>query len=52
MVVKDVTIEVEARQKRKETITEEVLVFRVRLKAGQAGRCSRCRRVCAGAPSR
>jgi transposase len=48
MVVEDVTIEVETRQKRKETIAEEVVVFRVRPKAGQAGRCSRCRRVCAG----
>lgn len=45
-----VTIEVEIRQKRKETITEEVLVFRVRPKAGQAGRCSRCRRVVAQVP--
>lgn len=45
LVVQDVTTEVQSRQKRKETVTEEVLVFRVRPKAAQAGRCSRCRAV-------
>ena len=45
MVVEDVTVEVESRQKLKETVTDEVLVFRVRPKASQAGRCSRCRTV-------
>lgn len=45
LVVEDVTVEVESRQKRKETVTDEVLVFRVRPKAAQAGRCSRCRAV-------
>ena len=45
LVVEDVTVEVETRQKRKETVTDEVLVLRVRPKAGQAGRCSRCRAV-------
>jgi transposase len=48
MVVEDVTIEVETRQRRKVTVTEEVLVFRVRPKAARAGRCSRCRAVCPG----
>ncbi|KZS64506.1 transposase [Mycobacterium pseudokansasii] len=45
LVVEDVTVEVESRQKGKETVTEEVLVFRVRPKAVQAGRCSRCRAI-------
>ena len=45
LVVEDVIVEVESRQKRKETVTDEVLVFRVRPKAAQAGRCSRCRAV-------
>lgn len=45
LVVEDVTVEVETRRKRKETVTDEVLVLRVRPKAGQAGRCSRCRAV-------
>jgi transposase len=41
-VVEDVTVQVESRQKRKEKVTDEVLVLRVRAKAAQAGRCSRC----------
>ena len=45
LVVEDVTIEVETRRERKETVSCEVLVFRVRPKAGQVGRCSRCRKV-------
>jgi transposase len=45
LVVEDVTVEVQSRQKGKETVTEEVLVFRVRPKAVQAGRCSRCRTI-------
>jgi len=48
LVVEDVTIEVETRRERKETVSCEVLVFRVRPKAGQVGRCSRCRKVCPG----
>lgn len=48
LVVEDVTVEVESRQKRKETVAAEVLVFRVRPKPVQAGRCSRCRVVRAG----
>jgi transposase len=48
VVVEDVTVEVESRQKRKETVTDEVLVFSVRPKASQAGRCSRCRKRCPG----
>ena len=48
MVVEDVGVEVETRQRRKETVTEEVLVFRVRPKAAQVGRCSRCRVGCPG----
>jgi transposase len=43
LVVEDVTVEVESRQEGKETVTGEVQVFRVRQKAVQAGRCSRCR---------
>jgi transposase len=45
LVVEDVTVEVESRQKGKETVTGEVLVLRVRPRATQAGRCSRCRAV-------
>lgn len=48
LVVEDVRIEVETRRERKETVSCEVLVFRVRPKAGQVGRCSRCRKVCPG----
>jgi transposase len=47
-VVEDVTVEVETRQKRKETVSDEVLVIRVRPKAAHAGRCSLCRVVCPG----
>ncbi|MGK2880120.1 MAG: transposase family protein, partial [Mycobacterium sp.] len=32
----------------KETVTDEVLVFSVRPRASQAGRCSRCRKRCPG----
>jgi len=47
MVIEDVTIETEtSRGKRPQTA--EVLVFSVRPKASQAGRCSRCRKRCPG----
>lgn len=48
MVVEDVDLVVETRQRRKEPVTEEVLVFTVRPKAAAAGRCSRCRARCPG----
>jgi transposase len=48
MVVEDVDIEVETRQRRKETVNEEVLILTVRPKAGELGRCSRCRVRCPG----
>lgn len=48
MVVGDVDIEVETRQRRKQPVTEEVLVFTVRPKAAAAGRCSRCLARCPG----
>ena len=48
MVVEDVDIEVETRQRRKQPMTEEVLVFTVRPKAAAASRCSRCRARCPG----
>jgi transposase len=48
LVVEEVRIEVETRQERRETVSCEVLVFRVRPKAAQVGRCSRCRKVCPG----
>jgi len=47
MVIEDVTIETETTGRKKPT-TSEVLVFSVRLKASQAGRCSRCRKRCPG----
>jgi transposase len=47
MVIEDVTIETEiSRGKRPKT--SEVLVFSVRPKASETGRCSRCRRRCPG----
>jgi len=48
MVVEDVDIEVETRQRRRLPVTEEVLVFTVRPKAAAAGRCSRCLARCPG----
>jgi transposase len=48
MVVENVDIEVETRQRRKQPVTEEVLVFTVRPKAAAAGRCSRCLARCPG----
>jgi transposase len=48
MVVEDVDLEVETRQRRKQPVTEEVLVFTVRPTAAAAGRCSRCRARCPG----
>jgi transposase len=47
MVIEDVTIQTETTRGRSPT-TSEVLVFSVRPKASQAGRCSRCRRRCPG----
>ncbi|MGK2880002.1 MAG: transposase family protein [Mycobacterium sp.] len=47
MVIEDVMIETETTA-RKEPKTSEVLVFSVRPKASQAGRCSRCRKRCPG----
>jgi transposase len=47
MVIEDVTIQTETTG-RKQPKTSEVLVFSVRPKASQAGRCSRCRRRCPG----
>lgn len=47
MVIEDVTIESET-SRGKRPVTSEVLVFSVRPKASQAGRCSRCRKRCAG----
>jgi transposase len=47
MVIEDVTIETETSRGRRPTPTE-VLVFSVRPKAGEAGRCSRCRKRCPG----
>ena len=47
MVIEDVTIETETTG-RKRPKTSEVLVFSVRPKASQAGRCSRCRKRCPG----
>ena len=48
MIVEGVNIEVETRQRRKQPVTEEVLVFTVRPKAAAAGRCSRCLARCPG----
>lgn len=48
MVIEDVDIEVETRQRRKEQVCEEVLVFTVRPYAAAASRCSRCRARCPG----
>jgi transposase len=48
LVVEDVTVEVETRQKGKQTVSDEVLVIRVRPKSSQAGRCSQCRKSCPG----
>ena len=47
MVIEDVTIETETTG-RKKPKTSEILVFSVRPKAPQAGRCSRCRKRCPG----
>ena len=47
MVIEDVTIETETTGQKKPK-TSEVLVFSVRPKASQAGRCSRCRKRCSG----
>jgi transposase len=47
MVVEDVTIETET-SRGKNPVTSEVLVFSVRPKASQAGRCPRCRARCPG----
>jgi len=47
MVIEDVTIETET-SRGKRPKTSEVLVFSVRAKASQAGRCSRCRQRCPG----
>ena len=47
MVIEDVTIETETTG-RKKPKTSEILVFSVRPKASQAGRCSRCRKRCPG----
>ena len=47
MVIEDVTIETETAG-RKKPKTSEILVFSVRPKASQAGRCSRCRKRCPG----
>jgi transposase len=47
MVIEDVTIETETSRGRKPK-TSEVLVFSVRPKASEAGRCSRCRKRCPG----
>jgi len=48
MVIEDMDVEVETRQQRKQVVSDEVLVLTVRPKASAAGRCSRCRRRCAG----
>ena len=47
MVIEDVSIETETSRGKRPT-TSEVLVFSVRPKASQAGRCSRCRKRCPG----
>jgi transposase len=47
MVVEDVAVEVETSRGRS-AVSSEVLVFSVRPKAAEAGRCSRCRRRCPG----
>ena len=47
MVIEDVTIETETSREKQPKATE-VLVLSVRLKASQAGRCSRCRKRCPG----
>ena len=47
MVIEDVAIETETSRGKRST-TSEVLVFSVRPKASQAGRCSRCRKRCPG----
>lgn len=47
MVIEDVTIETET-SRGKRPKTTEVLVFSVRCKTGEAGRCSRCRKRCPG----
>jgi transposase len=47
MVIEDVTIETET-SRGKRPKTSEVLVFAVRCKAREAGRCSRCRKRCPG----
>ena len=48
MVIEDVDVQIELRRRRGQVVSQEVLVFTVRPKAGAAGRCSRCRRRCAG----
>lgn len=47
MVIEDVAIETETSRGKRST-PSEVLVFSVRPKASQAGRCSRCRKRCPG----
>ena len=47
MVIEDVMIETETTG-RKRLRSTEVLVFSVRPRASQAGRCSRCRKRCPG----
>lgn len=47
MVIEDVAIETETSRGKRSTASE-VLVFSVRPKASQAGRCSRCRKRCPG----
>jgi transposase len=47
MVIEDVSIEAETSRGRN-PVTSEVLVFSVRPKAFEVGRCSRCRRRCPG----
>jgi len=47
MVVEDVSVETETSRGRT-PVTSEVLVFSVRPKASQTGRCSRCRKRCPG----
>ena len=48
MVLESVDIEVETRLKGKQPVSSEVLVLRVRPKAGELGRCSRCLTRCPG----
>jgi transposase len=47
MVVEDVDVELET-SRGKNPVTSEVLVFSVRAKASQTGRCSQCRKRCPG----